>query len=70
MSDDLQKDEEEGLIEERMSIGLVIRGPTAEMLDVSRAIKGLLDSHAKILAVYRKGSHGRLWIREGDSRDG
>jgi hypothetical protein len=70
MSTDIRTNGEEGLVEERLSVGFVIRGPTAEIHEVSTAIKRLLDSHPKILAVYRKGSHGRLWIREGDSKDG
>lgn len=62
--------EENGLIEERLSIGFVLRGPTAEIYEVSKAIKGLLDTHPRVFLAYRRASHGKLWIREEDVKDG
>jgi len=63
--------EGEGIVEERLSVGFVLRGPTAEIYEVSKAIKGLLDAHPRIFVAYRRASHGRLWIKEGnDQGDG
>ena len=62
--------EGEGIVDERLSIGFVLRGPPTEINEVSKAIKVLVDTHPDVFVAYRKASHGRLRITEEAYRDG
>jgi hypothetical protein len=61
--------EQTGLVEERQSIGFVLRGPKVQVSKASMAIKNVLDGYPEILTVYRTSTFGKLWIKEGESKE-